>query len=211
MRNIGDLKKHFGQIVNKAKSLIPQRGQQPPIPQSSVQQDEILKVPEEEAQSTPLVQQSEISSTKIPAIRMHRALLEAVANRNVEGIRKNAEQGGDVHFQKDLPLRNAVSLGYRDVIEVLLQLGADVHAEGETPLYTAVRLRDFDLAERLILEGADVDKMTEAQADLIDRDFMKSLDDMHARNGKAVFEQSYAATRKTYKKPAFKSQKQQGL
>ena len=96
-------------------------------------------------------------------------LFEAVAGNDLSKVRSGLKANPEWINAKDnigfTPLHMAVTMGHREMAELLLVQGADVDARdtfGQTSLHQAARWGHKDLAEFLIAKGADVNAKDEA-------------------------------------------------
>lgn len=92
------------------------------------------------------------------------ALHIVTARRDALWIRFLTERGANPNIRNKQgvsPLQLAVTLGYADGVDALLQAGADVEVSnvaGETPLVTAVHSRDIPIIRMLLGNGANPDR-----------------------------------------------------
>ena len=90
----------------------------------------------------------------------------AVQLGDLEKVEVFLEQGADVNRQTSdfhaTPLDRAVSAGFRDIAELLIENGADcgkADKNGFTPLHTSAKQGYIDIAKLLIENGADCERM----------------------------------------------------
>ena len=82
-------------------------------------------------------------------------LLERRDLRKVSTWEWLIENGVDIHFNNEQPLRDAVLYGRTEVVKILLKYGADVNACNGEPLRTAACYGQTEIAKILLKYGAD--------------------------------------------------------
>lgn len=118
------------------------------------------------------------------------ALIAAIAERNPAQVLARLEQGADIHYEIDRPLRSAVYLGYVDIAEILIQKGADVRSNGEEALYTALRAHDREMTNLLLNHGANLDFVLRNRKDSLDQESLRIVDEIKSRAAREAFQRN---------------------
>jgi hypothetical protein len=82
-------------------------------------------------------------------------LLRASVRGDVQAIRVLLEQGADIHFMKDVCLRNAAGEGRLEAVKLLLKHGADIHAKEDQAIRWASEKGFTEIVLLLLKHGAD--------------------------------------------------------
>ena len=94
-------------------------------------------------------------------------LLMAIEEGNTRDVRNHLLSGVNINFDQSEPLKEAVRIGHKDIVVLLLSKGANPnpnmeHVYDESPLTIALELEEKDLAQILLDAGAvpnDEDKV----------------------------------------------------
>lgn len=77
-------------------------------------------------------------------------LCKAIDNENIEGVRYLLDNGVDIHFNDDEPLRRATKIGNIDIIVLLLKAGADRYQNDSEAMKKLVDDENYDALEDII-------------------------------------------------------------
>lgn len=114
-----------------------------------------------------------MSSTEHRAKALH--LVAAAAKGDADGVRSAIEDGADIHFEQDLPLRSAAFTGHLECMKILVAAGADVGAQFHEALFVAAKAGDAAMVDYLIDNGGDTDivmKFHDKRLDTASRDLL---------------------------------------
>lgn len=75
---------------------------------------------------------------------------------NLEIIQRLVQEGANLHIFEEEPLRNAIENKKIDVINYLLYQKADIHVNNELPLMIAIEVGDLKVIDFLIKNGANI-------------------------------------------------------
>lgn len=90
-------------------------------------------------------------------IQINEALCEASANAHTSIIEYLLNNGADIHYDGENPLRRAVREGYVESVDVLLEKGANVHVSNDSLLLDCCRSGDYpDVLKSLFSHGINV-------------------------------------------------------
>lgn len=76
----------------------------------------------------------------------------------LSGVKLSLEQGANIHFQDDNPLRTSSESGHLDIVEFLLKKGAKIHANDDGSLVLASKNGHLDVVKFLLKNGAKIRK-----------------------------------------------------
>ena len=95
-----------------------------------------------------------IPGAPIDRQKLNDDLVGAAKNGKRKLIKSLLAQGADIHFNEDLPLREAAYNGWPKTTMFLIKHGADIHACNESPLALAVVRGNPRTVEALLKAGA---------------------------------------------------------
>lgn len=107
-------------------------------------------------------------------VKGHR-LVAAAAKGETEALKAALEDGADVHFEQDLPLRSAAFTGQIECLKMLVVAGADVSAQFHEALFVAAKAGDREMVDYLLDQGGDpviVMKFHDKKLDATSRDLL---------------------------------------
>jgi len=102
-------------------------------------------------------------------------LVAAAAKGEAEAVRAALDDGADVHFEQDLPLRSAAFTGQIECLKILVGAGADVSAQFHEALFVAAKAGDRAMVDFLLDNGGDpviVMKFHDKKMDNASRDLL---------------------------------------
>jgi len=70
------------------------------------------------------------------------------------------EKGVDVHAEEDIALKNACINGYLEIVKYLLEKGANIHSNEDDPLLSAAYYGHVEIVKYLVEKGADIHART---------------------------------------------------
>ena len=83
------------------------------------------------------------------------ALIEAVRDQNIDGVKDALRNGADVQADNNAALLWAVEDGNRHIVRLLLDCGADIHARDDKAIVLATEYHYREIARILLHCGAD--------------------------------------------------------
>lgn len=90
---------------------------------------------------------------------IHEALVEASSHCHTTIMKLLLNNGADVQYDNNLPLKNAVTNGHSDAVKILLDNGANVHVDSNDLLAMCCEAGDYDDVLTLLIEyGIDISK-----------------------------------------------------
>ena len=83
-------------------------------------------------------------------------LIKSARNGFLKGVQMALNNGADIHYQNDWPLRFASHNGHTDIVKLLIDNGSDIHANNDQALHLASKYGHTDTVKLLIDHGADI-------------------------------------------------------